>query len=192
MSAVPATTYISIEDYLAAEEASDVKHEYYKGEVFAMAGGSIAHNQIVGNTLAAINNFLRGKSCQVFPSDLKVHNEANTLFTYPDISIVCGKPESWGKRNDTITNPVVLIEVLSASTQGYDRGQKFYLYRSIPSVKEYIFISSTELLVERYAKQATGFWNFRETADPDEIFQVETIDFSCAVKELYRNVEFDQ
>lgn len=192
MSAVPATKYISIEDYLAAEETSEVKHEYYKGEVFAMAGGSIAHNRIVRNVLASLDNFLRGKGCEVFPSDLKIHNEANTLFTYPDISIVCGKPERWDKRNDTITNPVVLIEVLSKSTQGYDRGQKFHLYRSIPSVKEYILISSTEVLVERYTKQETGFWNFRETANPEDSFHVETIDFSCLVKELYRNVEFDQ
>lgn len=189
MSAVPATKYVSIEDYLVAEEASEVKHEYYKGEVFAMAGGSIAHNRIVRNVLASLDNFLRGKGCEVFPSNLKVHNEANTLFTYPDISIVCGKPERWNKRNDTITNPVVLIEVLSKSTQGYNRG---HLYRSIPSVKEYILISSTEVLVERYTKQATGFWNFRETANPEDSFHVETINFSCPIKELYRNVEFDQ
>jgi Uma2 family endonuclease len=192
MSAVPATKYISIEDYLAAEETAEVKHEYYQGEVFAMAGGSIAHNRIVRNVLAALDNFLKGKGCEVFPSDLKVHNEANTLFTYPDISIVCGKPERWANRNDTITNPAVLIEVLSKSTQGYDRGQKFHLYRSIPSLKEYILISSTEIFVERYTKQATGFWNFRETSNPEDNFQVETIDFSCPIKELYRNVEFDQ
>jgi Uma2 family endonuclease len=191
MSAIPASNYISIEEYLLLEDESPVKNEYYQGEVFAMAGGSIAHNQIVSNAIAAINVFLRGKNCQVFPSDLKIHNEANTLFTYPDISIVCGEPERWKARNDTITNPVVLIEVLSQKTQGYDRGQKFNLYRSIPSVKEYILISSLEILVERYTKQAIGFWNFRETANPDDAFQIETIDFSCPLKELYRNVSFE-
>lgn len=189
MSAVPAPKYISIEEYLTAEEVSDVKHEYYKGEVFAMAGGSIAHNQIVSNSIAAINDFLRNKECQVFPSDLKVHNEANTLFTYPDISIICGKIERWNNRIDTVTNPVVLIEILSQSTKGYDRDHKFRLYRSIASVKEYILISSLEILVERYTKQATGFWNFRETANPDDAFQIETIGFSCPVRDLYRNVE---
>ncbi|HEX8316003.1 MAG TPA: Uma2 family endonuclease [Flavisolibacter sp.] len=189
MSAIPAPKYISIKEYLAAEETSDVKHEYYKGEVFAMAGRSIAHNRIVRNVLTALDNFLQDKGCEVFPSDLKVYNEANTLFTYPDISIVCGEAERWNHRNDTITNPVVLIEILSKSTQGYDRGQKFHLYRSIPSVKEYILISSFETLVERYTKQAAGFWNFRETANPEDLFQIESIGFPCPVKELYRNVE---
>lgn len=191
MSAIPAPNYISIEEYLAAEETSDVKHEYYKGEVFAMAGGSIAHNQIVSNTIAAINNFLRDKDCQIFPSDLKVHNESNTLFTYPDLSIICGKIERWNNRIDTVTNPVVLIEILSKSTQGYDRGQKFHLYRSIPSVKEYILIASFETLIERYTKQATGFWNFRETSNPEDAFHIESIGFSCPIKELYRNVSFE-
>lgn len=191
MSAVPALKFISIEDYLSHEETADVKHEYYRGEIFAMAGGTIAHNQIVSNTVSEINLFLRGKSCQVFPSDLKVHNKANTLFTYPDISIVCGEPEKWQGHNDTITNPVVIIEVLSKSTQLYDRGQKFKLYRSLPSLKEFILLSSLEYMVEHYTKQADDSWNFREWTDPDDTLTIESIDFSCSVKDLYRNVSFE-
>lgn len=191
MGAVPAIKLISIEEYLVMEESAQEKHEYYQGEIVAMAGGTIAHNQVVRNTITAIDNFLKDKSCQVFPSDLKVHNEANSLFTYPDISIVCGAPDRWNNRNDTITNPVVLIEVLSKKTQNYDRGNKFKLYRSLPSLKEYILISSLEMLVERYARQATTFWTFRETANPVDAFQIETIDFSCPVKDLYRNVIFE-
>jgi Uma2 family endonuclease len=192
MSAVPAAKYTSIEDYLLAEEEAQEKHEYYKGEVFAMAGGSIPHNQIVSNAIAELNYFLRGKKCQVFPSDLKIHNEANTLFTYPDLSIVCGEPERWKKRNDTITNPAVIIEVLSQKTMNYDRGEKFRLYRSIPSLKEYILISSLEISVERFSKQETSFWNFRETTSADDRFEIETIGFSCPVKDLYRNVSFEE
>ena len=191
MSAVPATKLISIDEYLAQEEESEVKHEYYQGEIFAMAGGTIAHNQIVRNTSTAVDNFLREKNCQVFPSDLKIHIEANSLFTYPDLSVVCGEPQRWNNRNDTITNPVVLIEVLSKKTQNYDRGEKFKLYRGLPSLKEYILISSLEILVERYTKKENGFWTFRETANPDDAFQIETIDFTCLVKELYRNVSFE-
>lgn len=191
MSAVPALKFISIEDYLSLEETADEKHEYYRGEIFAMAGGTIAHNQIVSNTVSEINFFLRGKSCQVFPSDLKVHNKANTLFTYPDISIVCGEPEKWQGHNDTITNPVVIIEVLSKSTQLYDRGQKFKLYRSLPSLKEFILLSSLEYMVEHYTKQADDSWNFREWTDPDDTLTIESIDFSCPVKDLYRNVSFE-
>lgn len=192
MSAVPAPKYISIEDYLLMEEDSEVKHEYYRGEIFAMAGGTIPHNQVVRNTLTAIDNFLREKDCQVFPSDLKIHIEANTLFTYPDVSIVCGELERWNGRNDTITNPVVVIEVLSKKTQNYDRGEKFKLYRSLPSLKEYILISSLEILVERFTKQETGLWSFRETTDLEDFMQIETIGFSCTVSDLYRNVRFEE
>lgn len=191
MSAVPALKFINIEDYLSLEESADEKHEYYRGEIFAMAGGTIAHYQIVSNMVSEVNFFLREKDCQVFPSDLKVHNEANSLFTYPDISIVCGELQKWQGRNDTITNPVVIIEVLSESTQLYDRGQKFKLYRSIPSLKEYLLISSIEYMVEQYTKQADDVWSFRELTNPEDRMSIESIGFSCAIKELYRNVSFE-
>jgi len=190
MSAVPETKLLSIEEYLTLEEEAEVKHEYYQGEIFAMAGGTIAHNQIVRNTLTSIDQFLKDSNCEVFPSDIKVHVEAVNLFTYPDISIVCGEIERLNNRNDVITNPVVIIEVLSENTQNYDRGNKFRLYRSLPSLKEYILVSSLEVLVERCTKQATGFWNLREAADPEDAFLIETIGFSCPIKELYRNVTF--
>lgn len=192
MSAVPAPKYMSIEEYLLIEEDSETKHEYYHGEVFAMAGGTIPHNRIVRNVLTTLDNFLNGKDCEVFPSDLKTHIEANTLFTYPDISIVCGELERWNNRNDTITNPVVIVEVLSRKTQNYDRGQKFKLYRSIPSLKEYILVSSLEVSVEKYLKLPNGFWKFGETISPEELFEIETIGFSCPVNELYRNVIFEE
>lgn len=190
MSAVPAAKFISIEEYLTIEEESEVKHEYFQGELFAMAGGTVSHNRIVRNTLTAIDVFLEEKECEVFPSDLKVHNEINTLFTYPDLSIVCGKLAYWNTRSDVITNPVVLIEVLSKKTQNYDRGQKFRLYRSIPSLKEYILISSLEMLVEHYTKQSTGFWTFREITNAEEEVKIESIGLACPVKTLYRGVNF--
>jgi len=192
MSAVPAPKYTSIDDYLLMEDESEEKHEYCQGEVFAMVDGSISHNQIVRNALSAIDGFLRDKNCQIFPSDLKIHNEANNLFTYPDLSIVCGELKRWNKRNDTITNPVVVIEVLSKKTKNYDRGEKFRLYRSLPTLKEYILVSSQEISIERYIKQETSFWNFRETTNPEDLFQIESINFSCTVNELYRNVSFEE
>lgn len=191
MSAVPAPTFISIDEYLLLEESAEAKHEYYQGEVFAMAGGTIAHNRIVRNTLTSLDNFLKGKDCEVFPSDLKIHNQANSLFTYPDISIVCDKAEHWNERNDTITNPVVIIEVLSKKTKNYDRGEKFKLYRSLSSLKEYILISSQEILIEKYIRQSMAFWNFTETGNSEEKFQIEAVGFSCSIKELYRNVSFE-
>ncbi len=190
MSAVPATKFHTIEEYLLFEEKAAEKHEYYQGEIFAMAGATIPHNQIVRNTLTAIDRFLEGKSCQVFPSDLKIWCEKHSLFTYPDISVVCGEPEVLANRNDVISNPGVIIEVLSKTTENYDRGNKFKFYRSLPSLKEYILISSMEILVERHTRQATGFWNLRESTNAEEHFLIETLDFSCRIEDLYRNVKF--
>lgn len=191
MSAVPPTKYITVEEYLLQEETASEKHEYFGGEVFAMSGSSINHNRIVRNMLTLLDASLKGSRCEVFPSDLKVHIEANGLFTYPDLSIVCNDIETWKQRKDTITNPSVIIEVLSPSTSGYDRGQKFKLYRDIPSLKEYILISSTEMLVEQYSKQSEHIWSFRETKDSSASLQIETIGFSCPLDEVFRNVAFE-
>lgn len=191
MSAVPAPKYISVEDYLLLEEAAEEKHEYYEGEIFAMAGGTIPHNQICTNAVGELYAFLKDRNCQVFPSDQRIHCPANGFFTYPDASIVCGEIERLQKRNDTILNPVVIVEVLSKRTKSYDRGEKFKLYRSIPSLKEYVLISSLEVLVERYTKQANGFWYFREQTGLDDKFEIENIGFSCPLQTLYRNVSFE-
>lgn len=191
MSALPATKLYTSEEYLLIEETAIEKHEYYQGEIFAMSGGSINHNTISGNVFGEVRQFLKGKSCRIFNSDQKVRIEANTLFTYPDLSIVCGPIEFWNNRNDTILNPSVIIEVLSPSTSGYDHGQKFKLYRDIPSLKEYILIASTEVMVERYLKQSEHFWNYRETKRMENEFLVETIGFSCPITEIYRDVAFE-
>lgn len=191
MSAAPALKYIDVEAYLEMEESSETKNEYYKGEIFAMAGGTVPHNQIIANASIEIGSHLRGKKCQIFPSDQKIHIEANSLFTYPDLSIVCGEPEGWNSRNDTITNPVVIIEVLSKATQGYDRGQKFKLYRDIPTLQQYILISSLEVLIEKYTRQSNGDWLLQEITDKESTFGLETIDFSVPVSEFYRNVVFE-
>lgn len=192
MSAVPATTFMTIEEYLEQEETALEKHEYYYGEVFAMAGATIPHNQIVRNTLTALDNFLRNSHCQVFPSDLKVHIEANSLFTYPDISVVCGPLEGWKNRNDVITNPAVIIEVVSKSTESYDRGQKFKLYRNLLTLQEYILISSMEVLLEHYKKQEARVWTFHERKEMNDVLKIETVQFTCALSELYRDVSFSQ
>lgn len=190
MSTAPALKYKSIEEYLELEEKSLEKNEYYQGEIFAMAGASFAHNQIVRNALTALDNFLRNTKCQVFPSDLKVHIESNSLFTYPDLSIICGKPEFWNSRIDTILNPSVIIEVLSPATKDYDHGEKFTLYRNIPSLKEYILISSTEVRLEQYIKQAPNEWKFIEYQSAEEQITIAAVSFSTLLQEFYRDVDF--
>jgi Uma2 family endonuclease len=184
------TLKYTAEEYLELEEASLGKNEFYNGEIFAMGEFSIAHNGIVRNTIVEIGKFLIDKKCQIFPSSLKVHSLTNSLFAYPDLSIVCGEIKVFGKRNNTITNPSVLIEVLSETTQDYDRGAKFKLYRDIESLSEYILISSLETLVEKYDKQADGSWVLHEYKNETDTFNITSIDFLITVKDLYRNVDF--
>ncbi len=192
MSAAPAVTFITIEDYLAKEEAASEKHEYYKGEVFTMAGASINHNRIVRNALLEIGNYLNGKSCEVFPGDVRIYIEVNTLFTYPDLTIFCDEIERFENRTDTALNPTAIIEVLSKSTQEYDRGTKFNLYRQIPSLKEYLMISSTEVLVEKYTKQSDTEWLFTAYEKAEDFYMLESVGLTVEVKSLYRNVSFEK
>ncbi len=191
MNDAPTIKYTA-EEYLELEEASLEKNEFYRGEIFAMAGASIQHNQIVMNTSVIIGGYLRDKKCRIFPSDLRIHSITNSLFTYPDLSILCGEIETFGKRKNTVTNPNVLIEVLSASTQDYDRGAKFKLYRDIESLKEYILISSLETLVEKYDKQSDGSWVLHEYKNDTDCFDITSIDLKITVKDLYINVIFEK
>jgi Uma2 family endonuclease len=192
MNTAPILKYTA-EEYLALEERSLEKHEFYQGEIFAMAGASIEHNQIVKNTLFIIEEQLRKSSkCQIFPSDLKIHSLGNSLYTYPDLSIICGEIEILENNKNVVTNPTVLIEVLSESTQDYDRGGKFKLYRDIPSLKEYILISSLEVLIEKYNKQIDSTWVLHEYKNLEELVEINTISFSFSVAELYRNVTLEK
>jgi Uma2 family endonuclease len=181
----------TMEEYLVLEEKSVEKHEYYQGEIFAMAGASIQHNQITSNTHIAIGSYLQNKHCQIFQSDLKIHAATNSLITYPDLSIVCGAIETLEQHKQIVTNPSVLIEILSPTTQDYDRGGKFKLYRDITSLQEYILISSTETLVEKYTKQSNGTWVLQEYKTKDAVMHITTIDMQLHVDTLYRNVVFE-
>ncbi len=192
MSAAPVLKY-SIEEYLTLEDNSVDKNEYYQGEIFAMSGASIQHNQIVRNTLSAIDKCLeKSQTCEVFPSDLKIHSKTNSLFTYPDLSIVCNKIETLEKRKDIVTNPTVLIEVLSPSTKDYDRGSKFMLYRDIESLKEYIIISSMDMLVEKYDKQKDDTWLLHTYKNENDLITITSINLQIELKSLYRKVVFDK
>jgi Uma2 family endonuclease len=192
MNTAPILKYTA-EEYLALEEKSLEKHEFYQGEIFAMAGASIEHNQVVKNTLFTIEEHLRKSSkCQIFPSDLKIHSLGNSLYTYPDLSIICGEIEILENNKNVVTNPTVLIEVLSESTQDYDRGGKFKLYRDILSLKEYMLISSLEILVEKYNKQLEGTWVLHEYKNLEDLVEINSISFSLRVAELYRNVNLEK
>lgn len=183
----PALKYplISQEDYLAMERSATEKHEYFKGEVFAMSGASLEHNRIFHNIYGQLFTHLKGKDCTPYGSDLRIHIPANSLYTYPDISIICGTPELTDEWSDTITNPAVIIEILSKSTADYDRGGKFFLYRSIQSLKEYILIDSTQTCIEIFTKQLNEHWLLSEYKKLTDIVEVKTISFRLILQEVY-------
>ena len=192
MSASAALKLISVDDYLEMEEASQEKHEYYAGEVYAMAGASVPHNRIVRNTLSILDAFLRSKNCEVFPSDLKINVKTKSAFVYPDLSIVCDGLQFYDDRDDIIANPSVIIEVMSQHTERYDRGKKFMLYRQLPSLKEYFLISSMETRVEKFSKTAPDAWTLKEYVLMEDIVHLDSINYSIALSEIYRDVMFDE
>ncbi|MDZ7336626.1 MAG: Uma2 family endonuclease [candidate division KSB1 bacterium] len=180
--------YYSPEEYLALEETAEYKSEYYRGEIFALAGTSVNHNQIIVNTVSKLSNRLDEK-CRAFTTDVRLWIDEKDLFTYPDIMIVCGKIEFYPGRDDTITNPLVIIEVLSESTKNYDRGEKFVFYRAIPSFKEYILIDQYTVHVEHFYIGEQGKWVLTEYDNPDDILKFTKIDFQISLREIYHRVE---
>lgn len=155
--------YISPEEYLAFERAATEKHEYYQGEIFARCGASKEHNEIFSNFLGDIAHKLKGKACKAYGSDFRVHIPKNTLYTYPDIIIVCGKPELTDDKFDNLVNPAVIIELLYKSTRNYDKGEKFTLYRDIDSLKEYILVDTEKVYVEKHIRNADNSWQLTDT-----------------------------
>ena len=131
--------HYSLDEYFAVEEVSSIKHEYYNGEIFAMAGSSLRHNHITANILTFFRTSLRQGECSAFSSDLRLQTPGG-LFTYPDVMVICGQPVLTHDRPDTVTNPVILVEVFSESTREYDRGDKFGHYQEIPTLREYLLI----------------------------------------------------
>lgn len=189
MSTAPVCTY-SVEEYLALERRSEMKHEFYKGELCAMTGGTEAHNVIVANLITAINLMLRGQNCRVYPSNMRVKCPSN-LYTYPDVVLVCGDRAFDDSRKDTLLNPQSIIEVLSPSTEAYDRGKKFKRYREIESLKEYVLVSQDLMLVEQFTRQHdAAHWNLTELRLPNAELCLSTGNCRLSLSEIYENVEF--
>jgi Uma2 family endonuclease len=183
--------HVTAADYLAAERTGKTKHEYVAGQVYAMAGASERHNLVAGNTFASLHAQLRRRSCNVYPSDMRVKTRAMGLYTYPDLSVVCGTPQFEDERRDTLLNPTVIVEVLSPTTENYDRGRKFQHYRTMPSLVEYVLIAQDALHVEHYARQADGRWLLAEADGPDGVIQLAAIGCELALADVYEKVEFE-
>jgi Uma2 family endonuclease len=175
----------TIEEYLEMENEATEKHEYFQGEIFAMSGTKVPHNIITRNLLVILANKMKGTGCQPFGSDLRIHIERNTLFTYPDISIICGDIKTLNDDEWNITNPIVLIEVLSPSTKNYDRGEKFKLYREIDSLKEYVLVDSRSVFIEDFFINDKKNWELKEYKNSGETLQLHALPISVALKEIY-------
>ncbi|MCF2491986.1 Uma2 family endonuclease [Dyadobacter chenhuakuii] len=176
----------SEQEYLELEREAEYKSEYYQGEIFAMAGASPNHNRIMANLSGEIYMALKGRSCQNFSSDMRLHIPQNGLYTYPDIIILCGKPEFSQNDKDTLINPSVIIEVLSKSTSAYDRGDKFRLYRSIPTLTDYILVDSLSISVEVFRKNEDGTWLLNsEINNINERITLTNINVQIELKDVY-------
>ncbi|HZF55644.1 MAG TPA: Uma2 family endonuclease [Polyangiaceae bacterium] len=150
------------QEYLAWERQQRTRHEFFRGEVFAMDGATREHKLLVANITAELRNAVRKKPCEMYPLDMRVKVPAAGLYAYPDVSVICGEPEFEDGASDTLLNPLVLIEVLSDSSERYDRGKKFESYRSIPSLMDYVLVAQDHVLVEHFRRGEGGTWVLRE------------------------------
>ena len=166
-----AKKYLTALEYLNLEESAEYKSEYYKGEIFAMAGSSFNHNQIAGNIYSELHQQQEAHSCRITIGDLKLWIEEIDLFTYPDLMIICDKPKFYPGRADIILNPLIIIEVLSKSTEAYDRGKKFQFYRSIPAFQEYILIDQYSVHIDQFYIDSRGKWLLTDYNDIKDILK---------------------
>lgn len=180
----------TVDEYLALEEAADHKSEYHDGLVYAMAGGSFNHDMISGNSYAALHEFARTGPCIAFTSNMKLRIEAHNLYLYPDAMLICGQPKFEKNRTDVVLNPLILIEVLSKSTENYDRGKKFEYYRSLPTFQEYLLIDQERVYVEHYRRLHIGRWEYTILTDLEEVIKLQSISLELPLSRLYEQVDW--
>ena len=180
----------TVEEYLQGERASAERHEYLDGEIFEMAGESLAHSRICINIAGEMRTALKGSGCEALSPNMKVRAETKGLFAYPDLSVVCGEPEFHDDKRDVLLNPKVIVEVLSPSTQRYDQTKKYYRYRKeISTLTDYILIYQEISFIEHHEKMADGRWTFNVVEGLDTIFSVASIGVEIAMSEIYDRVD---
>jgi len=177
-------------EYLSMERNSSEKHEFAFGEIYAMGGASARHVEIVGNVVRELGNQLRQRPCRVYSTDLRLCVDADHRYTYPDVVVVCDEPRFLDDQLDTLSNPDLIVEVLSESTRNYDRGDKFQQYRGIPSFREYLLVDQAKAHVERHSKQNDGTWLLWETDSLNDVIRLESIAVTLPVAEIYFKIEF--
>ncbi|OKH51614.1 hypothetical protein NIES2101_17750 [Calothrix sp. HK-06] len=183
--------YYTIKEYLALEEKADSRSEYIDGEIIPMAGGSDNHNQIALNFSTELNFAFKRQNYKVYISDMRLWLPKPRIYTYPDVMVIAGEPEFLENRRDIVTNPKVIIEVLSKSTKSYDKEDKFKAYRTIPSFEEYLLIEQDRIGVEHYSKTTGKRWSLQKYNEKDEKISLKTIPFEITLQDLYNKVKFD-
>ena len=182
-------TFLTEEEYLAIERQAEFRSEYFAGEMFAMAGASRRRNRIVTNLVAALDNQLRARPCNVYANDMRVKARSTGLYTYPDVVITCGEESFADEENDVLLNPLVIIEVLSDSTEAYDRGKKFENYQSIASLTEYLLVSQSSQRVEQFVRQNSRNWLYSETHEAGDAIKLQSIECELKLADIYLKVE---
>ncbi|MEP6663581.1 MAG: Uma2 family endonuclease [Verrucomicrobiota bacterium] len=190
MAIAQTTSRLTEKDYLEIERAAPAKSEFFDGEMFAMAGGTFPHSLIGTNVAGEFRAHLKGKPCRAFNADLRVKVKATGLYTYPDLSVICGPPDFVDGEKDTITNPTLIVEVLSDSTEAYDRGAKFEHYRQMPSLREYLLVNQKEPRIEQFVRQTSGEWLLREASGLEGVLHSEALGISVSLREIFAEVEF--
>ncbi len=186
MASLP-TPRITEEEYLQIERAADYKSEFADGEMFAMSGGTLSHSQLALNWGFELKLRLRGRECFVYNSDARIRTPRSGSYVYPDVSVVCGQPKTHQSSDDILTNPIVVIEVLSPSTEGYDRGKKFGLYREIESLQDYILVHTDSIHVEHFSRQP-GSWLYRECEGVESIVSIASIGCDVRLGDAYEGI----
>ena len=180
------------EEYLAFERAAETKHEYYAGQIFDMAGTTRQHSLISSSIVSLLNTQLRGSPCETHGSDLRVAVDRTGLYTYADVLVVCGEPEFVDDQLDTVLNPTVIVEVLSDSTEKYDRGDKFRHYRRSESLQEYLLVSQSRALIERHARRENGEWLLTEASGLEDVLDLPSINCRLPLAEVYDRITFTE
>ena len=191
MSAIPKPKLLTEEEYLRIERAAEYKSEYYRGEMFAMAGARLKHTRIKRNFERRLGERLDGSPCEPFSSDLRVKVSATGMYTYPDLGVFCGEPQLLDKHFDTLLNPKLLVEILSDSTAKYDQGRKFEQYQTIPSLMEYVLVSQDAPQCVSYFRQEDGHWRYTRCEGLEATLVLESLGIRVPLAEIYAGVEFD-
>jgi Uma2 family endonuclease len=188
---LPQTSFFTPAQYLAFERATDARHEYLDGQIYAMAGESIEHSRICVNISGELRGQLKGRPCEALSPNMKVVTSSSGMFAYPDVVVVCGGPPFHDERRDVLTNPAIIFEVLSPSTEAYDRGEKFLRYRTqIETLQDYVLVSQAKPLVEHFSRRPDGSWVYEAVSGLASVLHLASVDCRLSLEEVYSRVVF--